>query len=167
REPAGPRGPGDARPGTAAPPQTPGPRRAPDSPAAPLPNLLRHLFTDPRARAAFPEWERVADAQVARFTTDVLPGDPHAAALADELTVTAGAPFARRFAGAPALPDAAEVVRLVHPEAGELRLAQEPLALPDGDEQRLLVLLPADDATAEALDGLLRRGPGTLRVVSG
>ena len=37
------------------------------------------------------------------------------------------------------------IKRLVHPEVGELRLAFETLQLPDLDEQRLVVWLPADD----------------------
>lgn len=27
------------------------------------PNLVRYLFADPRARKAFPDWERIADEQ--------------------------------------------------------------------------------------------------------
>jgi hypothetical protein len=39
---------------------------------------------------------------------------------------------------------------------GELRLSYEVLELPDPDEQRLVVYLPADEATAAALDRLTR-----------
>jgi hypothetical protein len=53
---------------------------------------------------------------------------------------------------------------VIHPEAGELRLAHETLDLVS-DDQRLLVHLPADPATA--LDHLTTaRRPG-LRLVSG
>jgi hypothetical protein len=59
------------------------------------------------------------------------------------------------------------VERLVHPDAGELRLAYETLELPDADDQRLVVYLPADDGTSAALDRLAGRQPGGLRAVPG
>ena len=49
--------------------------------------------------------------------------------------------------------------------AGELRLAYETLELSDADDQRLIVYLPADDASAAALDRLTGRRPGALRSV--
>lgn len=52
----------------------------------------------------------------------------------------------------------------MHPEVGELRLAYEILALPD--DQRLVVYLPADDATSATLDHLVGRQPGALRAVT-
>ncbi|MGW7481854.1 MmyB family transcriptional regulator [Nonomuraea muscovyensis] len=59
------------------------------------------------------------------------------------------------------------VERWNHPAAGELRLAFETLELPDADEQRLLVHLPADEAASAALDQLTGRHPGALREVAG
>ena len=44
------------------------------------------------------------------------------------------------------LPRRSGVERWVHPEVGELRLAYETLTLPD--DQRLVVYLPADEATS-------------------
>jgi hypothetical protein len=85
----------------------------------------------------------------------------------EELAVIAGTPFAERLDSLPGLPGRSGVERLVHPEAGELRLAYEILELPDGDDQRLVVHLPADDATSGALDRLNGRRPGGLRAVSG
>nr|MDT0656699.1 helix-turn-helix transcriptional regulator [Micromonospora sp. DSM 115978] len=118
------------------------------------PSLVRYAFTDPRARRAYPDWDELADRLVADLR---LPGrgDPHLHQLIDELTVTAGAHFTNRFHGPPQVPRRTGVERMVHPEAGELRLAYEILDLPDHDDQRLLVHLPADDATATALDGLI------------
>lgn len=109
-------------------------------------------------------WERVADEQVAHLRHEAPLQDPHAAAMADELTVTAGAPFADRLAAVPALPRRAGLARVEHPEAGPLRLSYETLALPD-DGHRVVVHLPADDATAAALDRLNGRRPGVLRAV--
>jgi hypothetical protein len=53
----------------------------------------------------------------------------------------------------------------VHPDVGELRLAYETLELPE--DQRLVVYLPADDATSAALDQLTGRQPGALRAITG
>jgi len=56
-------------------------------------------------------------------------------------------------------------MQMVHPEVGGMRLAYEILDLPDADEQRLIVHLPADAATTAALDHLTGCRPGALRAV--
>jgi transcriptional regulator with XRE-family HTH domain len=134
---------------------------------APEPNLARFVLTDRRARDAYPEWAHVADEQVAALKHGPFRADPHVAALADELTVTAGDDFAGRVATVPGLPTASGVVRLAHPEVGALRLAYETLELPADDDQRLLVYVPADAATAVALDRLTSPRPQPLRLVAG
>jgi transcriptional regulator with XRE-family HTH domain len=131
------------------------------------PNLARFVLTDPRARTAYPDWDRVADQQVAILRLEASRSHPHGAELVDELTITAGAPFTDRLAAPPSLPDRTGVERLAHPEVGELRLAFEILELPEADAQRLVVYLPADDATSAALDRLSGRQPGALRAVTG
>jgi transcriptional regulator with XRE-family HTH domain len=131
------------------------------------PNLIRFVFTDPRARAAYPAWDRVADERVANLKTESRRSDPHIAELTAELTITAGAPFTDRMAAPPTFPERTGVERLTHPGVGELRLAYETLDLPDADGQRLVVYLPADEATSAALDRLTGRQPGTLRAVTG
>ena len=133
----------------------------PDQP----PSLARFVFTDARARSVHPDWERVADEQVAALKQGPGRADPHVAALMDELTVACGAEFTDRLERVPGLPRSHGVTRLAHPEAGELRLAYETLDLPAADDQRLLAYLPADAATAEALDRLTGRRPGALRAV--
>ncbi|UUU21198.1 helix-turn-helix domain-containing protein [Streptomyces sp. DSM 40750] len=130
------------------------------------PNVMRYLFTDARARAVYPGWERLADEQVAHLRHEAPLHDPHVVALADELTVTAGARFTLRLKAVPAMPLRNGTDLVEHPEAGRLRLSYETLALPD-DGQRLMVHLPADEATAIALDHLNGRKPGALRAVSG
>ncbi|WP_371482353.1 helix-turn-helix domain-containing protein [Kitasatospora sp. NBC_00315] len=129
------------------------------------PNLARFVFTDARARTALPDWEHAADEQVAALKQGPYRADPHVARLADELTVTAGAAFATRASTVPGLPRPNGVTRLVHPEAGELRLAYESLDLPADDDLRLVVHLPADEATVTALARLAGRRAGALRVV--
>jgi transcriptional regulator with XRE-family HTH domain len=131
------------------------------------PNLARFVLTDERARTAFPDWAGVADEQVAVLKHGPFRADPHLAALADELTVTAGAEFARRVEAVHSLPRSTGVLRVRHPGAGELRLAYETLDLPADDDQRLVVHLPADAATAAALDGLAHRRTEPLRAVPG
>ncbi|MEX5711581.1 helix-turn-helix transcriptional regulator [Parafrankia sp. FMc6] len=131
-----------------------------------VPNLARFVFTDERARRAWPDWGQVADDQVAALKQGPFLADRFVAALADELTVTAGAAFAGRVASVPGLPAASGVTRLAHPEAGELRLAFETLELPTDDDLRLVVQLPADGPTAAALDRL-RVGRSPLHAVPG
>lgn len=128
------------------------------------PNLTRFVFTDERARAAYPDWDHIADERVAAVRAASAAEDPHLRVLVDELTVSAGASFTRRMHGPPRLPNRSGADRFVHPDLGELRLVYETLELPLADEQHLIVYLPGDDATAEALD---RREPVRLRAVSG
>jgi hypothetical protein len=59
------------------------------------------------------------------------------------------------------------VRRMTHPQGGPLRLAYETLDLPADDDQRLMVYLPADEATAAALDRLTGRRPYALHAVAG
>ncbi|MEU4693433.1 helix-turn-helix transcriptional regulator [Actinoplanes sp. NPDC023714] len=126
-------------------------------------NLVRFVLADPRARTAFPDWEHVADEQVAALKQGPFRSNPHGASFADELTVTAGAAFTDRVERVPGLPRASGALRVTHPEAGALRLAYETLELSADDDQRIVVYLPADEATAVALRGL--REP--LRLVAG
>ena len=127
----------------------------------PAPNLARFVFVDQRARQAFLDWEQVADEQVAALKQGPFRAHPAVAAVADDL---AGEPaFTDRVARLPGLPAAHGLLRMVHPLAGALRLQYETLELPPGDELRLVAWLPADAATAVALERL--RPP--LRLVAG
>ncbi|MFF5446379.1 helix-turn-helix domain-containing protein [Streptomyces sp. NPDC012888] len=129
------------------------------------PSLARFAFTDPRARTAYPDWDRVADEQVAALKVGPGQADPHAAALMEELALACGAEFTDRLATLPGLPPAHGTLRLLHPAAGELLLTYETLELPADDDQRLIVHLPADAAASAALDRLTGRRPGALRAV--
>jgi transcriptional regulator with XRE-family HTH domain len=126
------------------------------------PSLARFVFTDGRARGAFPDWARVADEHVALLKQGPFRADAHVAALADELAVIAGADFTDRVATVPGLPTPNGVTRLIHPVAGSLRLAYEMLDLPADDDQRLIVYLPADEATSAALDRLRLSAQSTM-----
>jgi transcriptional regulator with XRE-family HTH domain len=129
------------------------------------PNLARFVFTDERARAAYPDWDHIADQEVAALKAGPFLADPQTAALADELTIAAGDVFTRRVDTVTGPPQASGVMRLAHPDAGELRLAYETLELPADDGQRLLVQLPADPASGAAIDRL--QGQRSLRLMSG
>jgi transcriptional regulator with XRE-family HTH domain len=118
------------------------------------PNSVRFVFGDARAHRAYPEWERVADERAAALRAAADLGDRTAAALADELSITEGTEFARRYAVGGVLPAWTGVERWEHPTAGPLRLAFESLLLPGPEEQRLVVYLPADTATSAALTAL-------------
>ncbi|WP_433658260.1 helix-turn-helix transcriptional regulator [Nocardia sp. CA-128927] len=128
-------------------------------------NLARFVFTDPRARATYPDWAHLADQTVATLKRGPFRKDPHMAALADELTVTVGPEFTDRVETVPSLPAATGITRFTHPDAGQLRLAYEILDLSADDDQHLIVHLPADEATATALDQLAGLRPGALRAV--
>ncbi|AEV81929.1 DNA-binding protein [Actinoplanes sp. SE50] len=121
------------------------------------PNLTRYVFTDPRARTAYPDWAQVADERVA-----ALKNGPPRPDFTDEMLLLAGAEFAERAERVPGVPRPHGVLRLEHPAAGPLRLAYEILELPGDEGLRLLIQLPADEATAEALRAL-----APLRLVAG
>ncbi len=129
------------------------------------PNLLLFTFADERARAAYPDWDDVADEQVATLYADHY-GDPEAVAFADRVTQAAGTAFTDRWERAYVAWKRTGVKVMAHPEVGQLRLAFETLELSDADRQRLVVYLPADTATSVGLDRLAGRQPGALRSVS-
>lgn len=133
-----------------------------DPPAA---NLALFVFGDARARDFYPDWEHIADQQVAALKQGPFRADPATAALADQLEILAGAEFTRRVATVPSLPAATGTTRVRHAVAGPLRLSYETLDLPADDDQRLFVHLPADEPTAAALAELAGRRPGALRAV--
>ncbi|MEU4216343.1 helix-turn-helix transcriptional regulator [Actinoplanes sp. NPDC026623] len=123
------------------------------------PSQIRFVFTDSRARTVYPDWECIADEQVAALKRGPFRADPAIAALVDELTVTAGEAFTRRLHTVTGPAGATGVARLFHPEAREIHLAYETLELPPADNQRLVVYLPADRAAAAALARLTTPGP--------
>jgi transcriptional regulator with XRE-family HTH domain len=126
-----------------------------DLPDGDRPNLVRYAFADARARTLYPDWPRIAADRAAALRAAADLGEPGAAAMAVELSITVGADFGDRYAAASALPAATGMERWAHPEVGPLLLAYETLTLPGPEEHRLLVYLPGDQATEAALDGLL------------
>src|SRR5690606_29789133 len=115
------------------------------------PNLARYTFLDPRARDALPDWDAVADDQVARLQVACRPDAGEGEALLTELRA-AGTAFTHRWQAGSVVRMRAGMLRFSHPEVGGLRVAFETLDLPDADEQRMVVYQPADEASASALD---------------
>ncbi|MFE0154488.1 helix-turn-helix transcriptional regulator [Nonomuraea sp. NPDC059007] len=128
--------------------------------AAP-PNLNRYLFTDPRARTFFVDWDDVADEQA--FDLWQAPSLENLEWLTAELTPVAGPDFTERL-NRHVVPRRG-VLRLNHPAGHQLRLLRETLELPT-DAQQLVIFLPSDDQTAEIIDQLQRQSHGRLRSIS-
>jgi transcriptional regulator with XRE-family HTH domain len=126
-------------------------------------SLTRYVFTDPRARDAFPDWDHVADEQA--FSLWLGPSIASYEWFTAELAPVAGAEFTRRLGQH--IPPPGRQLRMRHPAIEhELRWNREILELPVPDEQQLVVYLPADFQTADAV-GQLRRGMQlrTLRAI--
>jgi transcriptional regulator with XRE-family HTH domain len=102
--------------------------------------LARFVLADPRARAAFPDWDAVADEWAVRLHSAADLGDPHAAALAIELARSPG--VAARYTTATRVPRWSGTELWCHPDRGELRLGYEALEVPATAEHRLLVYRP-------------------------
>ena len=124
------------------------------------PNLTRYVFTDPRARTLFADWADIADRQA--FDLWMGPAQRNVDWLTGQLAPLAGEEFTRRL-NQHQLPPGG-VLRLNHPSGGELRLIRETLEL-GPDAQQIMVLLPADEQTAQAIERL-RRSHRPLRVIS-
>ncbi|QMU67059.1 helix-turn-helix domain-containing protein [Streptacidiphilus sp. P02-A3a] len=125
------------------------------------PNLTRYVFTDPRARAFFADWDAIADEQA--FDLWLGPSIENSEWLSTELATVAGPDFTRRLNRHVVPPRG--VLRLRHPAGPELRLLRETLELPT-DDQQLVVFLAADEQTAQAVEQLRHRPGGRLRAIS-
>jgi hypothetical protein len=133
----------------------------------PKPNMARHLFLLPQARAVYPDWDAVADEEVGRLRLAAARWgeDDGFAALVDELRAVPD--FRARWSSFTTTEKRRGTTRFVHPDLGELRVAYEVLLLPGDDEQQLVTWLPADDATATALAGTADTAvsPARLRII--
>lgn len=128
---------------------------------ADAPNLTRYVFTDPRARTVFADWSDVADEQA--FDLWLAPSVEDSEWFTAELAPIAGPDFTRRL-NRHVVP-ARGALRLNHPAGHELRLLRETLDVP-ADAQQLVVFLPVDDATAQAVARLRHGSHEGLRAIS-
>ncbi|MFI5675702.1 helix-turn-helix domain-containing protein [Streptomyces cellulosae] len=126
-----------------------------------VPNLTRYVFTDPRARTLFADWDDVADEHA--FDLWLGPSVENSEWLTTELASTAGPDFTRRL-NRHLIPQRGSL-RLNHPSGCELQLSRETLEL-SSDAQQLVVFLPADEGTAQAVAQLRRQPYGQLRAIS-
>jgi transcriptional regulator with XRE-family HTH domain len=126
------------------------------------PNLTRYLFTNPRARCFFADWDQIADEQA--FHLWLGPSAENFEWFKAELAPIAGPEFTRRLSHH--IPPPRVPLRLSHPTAGELRWQRETLELPSTDAQQIVIFLPADEATSRAIEQLRGQTYGTLRAVT-
>lgn len=123
------------------------------------PNLTRYVFTDPRARTFFTDWDDVADEQA--FDLWLAPSVENSDWLTAELTPVAGPDFTRRLNRH--LVPRRGTLRLNHPGGQDLQLQRETFELP-ADAQQLVVFLPVDERAARTVGRLL--GASRLRSIS-
>ncbi|GAA3483105.1 helix-turn-helix transcriptional regulator [Streptomyces yanii] len=128
---------------------------------ADTPNLTRYVFTDARARTFFTDWDDVADEQA--FDLWLAPSVDNSEWFTAELAPIAGLDFTRRL-NRHVVPQRG-VLRLNHPSGCRLELLRETLDL-SADAQQLVVFLPADERTAQAVEQLRHRPHGQLRAIS-
>ena len=126
-------------------------------------SLTRYVFTDPRARETFPDWNHVADEQA--FNLWLGPSAGSYEWFTADLAPAAGPEFTRRLTQH--LPPPIRPLRMRHPStAQELRWTRETLELPSPDDQQLVIYLPADQPTARALSALRQHpAPRPLRAI--
>ncbi|MEU6230065.1 helix-turn-helix transcriptional regulator [Streptomyces sp. NPDC047042] len=129
---------------------------------AEAPNLTRYVFTDPRARTFFADWDDVADEQA--FDMWLAPSVENSEWFRAELAPLAGPDLTWRL-NRHIVPQRG-ALRLSHPTGPQLRLVRETLELP-AEAQQLTVFLPEDDQTAQSVEQLHHRPRhGTLRAIS-
>jgi transcriptional regulator with XRE-family HTH domain len=127
------------------------------------PNLARFTFENPEAPTVYPGWDAAADEQVGmlRRASVRWRADPRLVTLLDDLHQLAE--FERRWSNHDVADKRRGTKMLRHPDHGELHVAYEVLLLPDdGDEQRLVTWLPADDATNKVLLSQAARAPAPV-----
>ncbi|MFE0579725.1 helix-turn-helix transcriptional regulator [Streptomyces sp. NPDC058874] len=113
------------------------------------PNLARHVFLDPEARALYPQWDDVARQTVAflRFSAGRRPQDAHLAETVVGLS-SRSPEFRDLWASQEVREKGYGTKRFRHPLIGCLELDYETMALA-GDTDTTLVVFTAPDADAE------------------
>jgi transcriptional regulator with XRE-family HTH domain len=125
-------------------------------------NLTRYVFTDPRARDTFPDWDHVADEHA--FNLWLGPSIASFEWFKAELAPIAGPEFTSRLGQH--LPPPRRQLRTRHPAIEhELKWNRETLELPVPDEQQMVIYLPADQQTTRALEHLRHQNQPRLRAI--
>ncbi|SDC93866.1 helix-turn-helix domain-containing protein [Glycomyces harbinensis] len=109
-------------------------------------NTARFLYLDPTARSFWPDWESIADQNVASLRS-IAGQHPHDKGLHDLIgeLVTRSDAFRVRWASHDVRFHRTGVKRLHHPEVGELELAYETMDLPASPELRMTAYTAAPD----------------------
>ena len=109
-------------------------------------NLLWWMFTDPRARKVFVEWEKEASAMLARFraTASRYGNDPKFTSLVERLH-QASSEVREWWAHHEVVSLGGGVKRLRHPVLGNLRLRYVVLNVAEDQDQKLVTYLSEDD----------------------
>lgn len=126
------------------------------------PNLTRYLFTDARARQLFLDWDQVADEQA--FNLWLGPSAQASEWFKTQLAPVAGPEFTRRLTQH--IPPPSVRLRIAHPTVGELRWQRETLALASSEAQQIVIFLPEDETTSQAMDRLRNYENRPLRAVN-
>ena len=116
-------------------------------------HLLVLMFTDPRYRALFRDWDHQAHLVLAEFrlSTALAPDDP-----AVDRLVRDSPEFRAWWAEYPALTRPGGATELDHPDLGRLALRYVPMRAQDGSGYRVTFCLPVDGATETALRKMTR-----------
>jgi transcriptional regulator with XRE-family HTH domain len=124
------------------------------------PNLARYIFLNPAARHVMSDWAGAADSQTSmlRAAHPRWSSDQHFVALIDELRAVPE--FAKRWETHTISSPRARIVRLAHPDAGQLVLTLE--SLTTEEDQHLETWSAYDETTEAAIRTLLAT---SLRIV--
>ncbi|MEU8357139.1 helix-turn-helix transcriptional regulator [Nonomuraea sp. NPDC048882] len=117
---------------------------------APGVNRLRAAFLDPRERELHRDWAQATASVVAQLRASLGPGDddPRLAALVGELSLKSDR-FRALWARHDVRRRESQITRLRHPQAGDLELYRDKLAIAGADGQ-LLVVYHAEPGTESA-----------------
>lgn len=128
-------------------------------------NFVRLLFTDPRLRSLYPEWEELARAVVAYLRMEAArrPDDPRLAELVGDLSIR-DPQFRQWWAGTHVAVKRRGTRRYRHPVVGELTLEWDALTSDAEPDQQLVVYTPEPGSASErALHELATWAAGHLR----
>jgi transcriptional regulator with XRE-family HTH domain len=113
-------------------------------------NRLRDVFLDPAEKALYPDWDQATAGLIAGFRRSVGSDveDPRFVQLVGELSLSSER-FRRLWARHDVISFEGALVRLDHPQVGELTFSREKLAV-TGTEGQLLVIYHAQPGTSSA-----------------
>jgi transcriptional regulator with XRE-family HTH domain len=114
-------------------------------------NFVRLLFTDPRLRSLYPEWEELARAVVSYLRMEAArkPDDPRLAALVGDLSIR-DAQFRQWWAGTHVAQKRRGTRRYDHPVVGEITLEWDALTSDAEPDQQLVVYTAAPGSRSES-----------------